>query len=120
MLLGPKPVFPSGSLYKDFPAKSSQLSLSQKSELAMGMSLGVFSRRHKLVDLAGGRQGWDWGEDTVRTGRPRPSSGDVEMPLREMGREQIWMLPPTLDELLPLEHPARFVAEFVSGIKLFP
>ena len=24
MLLGPKPVFPSGSLYKNFPAKSSQ------------------------------------------------------------------------------------------------
>ena len=27
------------------------------------------------------------------------------MPLRDMGREQIWMLPPTLDELAPLEIP---------------
>ena len=24
---------------------------------------------------------------------------DMKMPLREMGREQMWMLPPTLDEL---------------------
>ena len=34
------------------------------------------------------------------------------MPLRDMRREQAWLLPPCLDELLPLNHAARFVPEF--------
>ena len=38
------------------------------------------------------------------------------MPLRDMDREQMWLLTPSLDELLPLDHPARFVAEFVDAI----
>ena len=35
------------------------------------------------------------------------------MPLRDMDREQMWLTPPSLGELLSQDHPARFVAEFV-------
>jgi hypothetical protein len=38
------------------------------------------------------------------------------MPLCPMSREQCWLLPPTLDELLPGDHPARFVAALVDSL----
>ena len=38
------------------------------------------------------------------------------MPLRPMEREQMWMLPPTLDELIPDDHPARFVDVYLDGL----
>ena len=38
------------------------------------------------------------------------------MTWRRMDREQAWLLPPSLDDLLPDDHPARFVAGFVDGL----
>ena len=38
------------------------------------------------------------------------------MPLRPVNRDQGWLLPPALDDLLAQDHPARFVAAFVDGL----
>jgi len=38
------------------------------------------------------------------------------MPLRPFSRDQAWLLPPSLNDFLPRDHPARFVALFVDGL----
>ena len=38
------------------------------------------------------------------------------MPLRQVNRDQGWLLPPALDDLLSRDHPVRFVAAVVDGL----
>jgi len=39
------------------------------------------------------------------------------MPIRPFSREQTWLFPPTLNELVPADHPVRYVAAFVDELK---
>jgi len=38
------------------------------------------------------------------------------MPVRPLMREQSWLLPPSLDDLLSADHPVYFVAAFVDEL----
>ena len=39
------------------------------------------------------------------------------VPIRPLIRDSTWLFPPTLDELIPSDHPARFVAAFVEHLE---
>ena len=39
------------------------------------------------------------------------------MPLRPFNRQQTWLLPPTLDELIADDHPVRFIASLVDSLE---
>lgn len=38
------------------------------------------------------------------------------MPVRDFSRDRVWLFPPSLDELIRLEHPVRFIAAFIDGL----
>ncbi len=38
------------------------------------------------------------------------------MPVRPLSRSAVWLMPPSLDELIAQNHPARFVAAFVDSL----
>lgn len=38
------------------------------------------------------------------------------MPVRQLNRQQTWLLPPTLDELIPDDHPVRFLGMVVDSL----
>lgn len=40
------------------------------------------------------------------------------MPVRPYTRSQTWLLPPSLDELIPMDHVVRFIASFVDQLDL--
>lgn len=42
--------------------------------------------------------------------------GGAPMPVRPLTRDQVWLLPPSLDDMVPDDHPVRFVAAFVEAL----
>lgn len=45
-----------------------------------------------------------------------PVRGAVPLPVRSRTRDQAWLLPPSLDDLVLDDHPVRFVVAFVETV----
>ena len=55
------------------------------------------------------------GQVVVEWGQLADGEG-TDMPMRPWIRGQRWLMPPSLDELVPPSHPVRFLAEFVDQL----
>ena len=61
---------------------------------------------------AGGEQLFEVPED----GEARPGRGGVDKTFRPYQPDQMWLMPPSIDEWVAEDHLARFVSELVEDV----
>lgn len=40
------------------------------------------------------------------------------MPVKPLRRGQVWLLPPSVDDMVPKDHVIRFIADFIEALPL--